>query len=344
MIRLSVMNSRRLRFYLGRLRMKTPYLFFIFIDGFISLTVHNRFNLFPFHDERSNFDPVVIVGPGRSGTTLLKRELSADFEIFFPPELPNLGQTIRVFSRVRRRSWDYVVEATLDAFRISADVTIKVVGQEDYNLKTELDIDWNSLKAVLKNVPQQNQNLSHILFAIVSHHYTNKMRPGVKLERWGDKTPWNIFHLPNLRRTFPNATYVFMVRKPVPVVSSYLKAFRASKGMRVNDATFRWILAINLILRSKNSIQKSTIVKYEQFVETPKKYIDTVAKLANLKRRTEPVDTLNVASDIKLLHHSNLNQAIFVNKESDVPQYLTQEEVDFVERKTDTALGSLDYE
>ena len=314
------------------------------MDDFISITIHNRFNFFPFHSDGDNSNPVVVVGPGRSGNTLFKRELSTDYEIFFPPELPNLGQTIRAFARVRRRSWGYVVKATLDTFRKSADITIKLDGQKDYNLNTELNIDWNNLERELKYVQQNDRNLAHILFAIMSHHYKARMGSDAVLLRWGDKTPWNLFHLPNLQRTFPDATYVFMVRKPVAVVSSYVKAFRENKGMSVEDATFRWISAVKLILKGKSFMPRSIILKYEDFVEEPKKHLMAVAELAALSRRNAPGGALSVASDLQLLHHSNLSKPVFAAKESDIPRYLTQKEIDFIKMKTETVFERLSYE
>ena len=325
-----------------RARILVPYQLFEIFDETISRILLNRLRYYPYHNADGKGPSVFILGPGRSGNTVFKRELSRAYDIYFPPELPNLGPTIRAFTRSRRRPWRKVVAATLAAFRRGADVTIKVSGQEDYNLERELAVDWVALETELLQASTGQRNLAHIISSIVSNSYQNRTGGG-QLATWGEKTPWNIFHLPVLRKTFPSAAFVFMVRDPVSVVSSYLVAFRESEGIRLKDAIFRWNSAVGVILDNMTSMNSAIVVRYEDFVEDSVIHVRRVGQLAKLKRSSDPASSMSLMSDVKLLHHANLSKPVSKSVSVVGPDQISDSEVEAVRAQTFSRAKKLNY-
>ena len=342
MIRRLIANAGPIKNIIIRVRMLIPYELFEIMDGIISRTFLNRLRCYPYHDADGKGPSVFILGPGRSGNTVFKRELSRTYDIYFPPELPNLGPTIRAFARSRRRSWNEVVATTLAAFRRGADVTVKVAGQQDYNLERELAVDWGALEEELLGASVGNRNLAYIISSIVSKSYLSVTEEG-SLVAWGEKTPWNIFHLPALRKAFPSATFVFMVRDPVPVVSSYLTAFEESSGIRLKDAIFRWNCAVGVALNNIALMDRAIIVRYEDFVADPVDHVRRVGELANLKYSADSERASSVISDMKLLHHANLSKPVSKSVSSTQLEKITEFDVKIIRDQTCTRARKLGY-
>ena len=339
-----IVQRSSLFLFLVRLKFYIPYFLVMGFDEVVSII---RSPVGKPHSFSSNHaeNPVFVLGPGRSGNTVFKRELARDYKIYFPPELPNLGVTIRAFSKSRRNCWSVVVDETIEAFKKAADLTVKVKGQEDYNLLAELRIDWEALSKKLKHCEENNQCLSYIINAIIYESYKS-ISPSAEAEeefRWGDKTPWNLFHLPNIVRAFPNAHYVFMIRNPVSVVASYMKAFRESKGWSVKDATWRWLSSAKMIGRSKKLVSYRQLVRYEDFIQDPTVYLEEVSKIAGLSTREEANKVSSIESDKKLLHHENLSKPIFINEGSQA-EVLTHSEMEYVVDCTKKARIEFSYD
>ena len=55
------------------------------------------------------YEPVFIVGSGRSGNTLLRRILNASNEIYIPPEMKMLNHIISIYHRYSNAPWNELV-------------------------------------------------------------------------------------------------------------------------------------------------------------------------------------------------------------------------------------------
>lgn len=83
-------------------------------------------------------------------------------------------------------------------------------------------------------------------------------------KRWGDKTPFHSWHVPDLARIFPDAVFVAIVRHPAAVVSSLMKRFHYS----VEQAAAYWESTNLEVLRRGGELgdDRFALLRYEDVV------------------------------------------------------------------------------
>lgn len=98
-----------------------------------------------------------------------------------------------------------------------------------------------------------------------------------------DKTPRYYFILPELRRTFPNARFVLLVRNPLAVLASILHVVMQGRLQRFlsEDRRHDIVSAPRLMVQALRNLQgKAGVVHYEQLVSEPEKTVgDLCVKL-----------------------------------------------------------------
>lgn len=98
-----------------------------------------------------------------------------------------------------------------------------------------------------------------------------------------DKTPRYYFILPELRRTFPNARFVLLIRNPLAVLASLLNVVMQGRvqGFLSEDRRHDIVSAPRLMVQALKNLQGRTgVVKYEDLVSEPEKTLgDLCAKL-----------------------------------------------------------------
>jgi hypothetical protein len=152
----------------------------------------------------SNDSPVFIVGCGRSGTTLLRLMLNRSSQIAIPGEtwffkkLLRLWYWNRFFGKEKQRQ--------RIASLISGYDTFPMLGI------TRADLD-EALSQIDPSDPAQVVAVANIAFAL------RENKP-----RWGDKTPGYICQLGMLRRLWPRASILHIVRDGRDVALSFMKA------------------------------------------------------------------------------------------------------------------------
>jgi hypothetical protein len=107
-------------------------------------------------------------------------------------------------------------------------------------------------------------------------------------QRWGDKTPYHLWHIPTIAEVFPDAVFVAMVRHPGAVAASLHDRFGYPWGQAVNH----WVRSgLETIRRATELGPRVAICRYEDLV------LDTEAVLREL------VDWLGVEWSPDLLEH-----------------------------------------
>ena len=132
-------------------------------------------------------EPFFVVGPGRSGSTLLRRILQAGPGVHIPPENHGLRFASRAFRRRRHLCWPELVGLVLEVHRSTP-------GFEHLGLELE------PVRLELEAVDPEERSLARIVDAVYRHHAAGA---GVALGRWGDKTPLNCFAMGAIRLVFP---------------------------------------------------------------------------------------------------------------------------------------------
>lgn len=149
----------------------------------------------------NNVDPIFIVGCGRSGTTLLRLLLNRHSSISIPEETWFFPQLYRDLpDLLKEDSWRRsIAERVLQLNRVHfPDLTVE------------------SLESALLGVDKED---AAGIVSVVNREFM--LREGKK--RWGDKTPGYVLHLGLIKKLFPKAKVIHIVRDGRDVVPSILK-------------------------------------------------------------------------------------------------------------------------
>ncbi|HVT21282.1 MAG TPA: sulfotransferase [Mycobacteriales bacterium] len=85
-------------------------------------------------------------------------------------------------------------------------------------------------------------------------------------QRWGDKTPFHVWHLELARRMYPTATFVGIVRHPGGVVASLQRRFSRSRRASIRH----WMRSNRQLLVAGAGLgDRFVLVRYEDLVAEP---------------------------------------------------------------------------
>jgi len=237
--------------------------------------------------------PFFIVGCGRSGNTVLRRVICESYDVAIPPENPFVYKMIRnmVFSPQGKRARNGLgyLERKLSEprSRLLPDGTNYVIDKHK-----EFSIDFQS---IVSNLIAKNEcNIGTIFSSLYEENASVQGR-----KRWGDKTPVMIFNYHLVKKMFPQAKFIFMVRDPLDCVSSYRKRM----GVSVEKTAARWLMASRMEENIRSKYPDSIItVRYEDLVSGQGQEIDKVAGFLGLSALASGAVDYRYGDDL-LLHH-----------------------------------------
>jgi hypothetical protein len=231
--------------------------------------------------------PVIVLGVGRSGTTLLRvmldrsSELAIPYETFFVPQLahrhgrrPNLAKFLDDLGRLR----------TL--------------------------YDWGIKPDDVRPRLHEGMTTSEAIAAIFE---TYAERQGK--QRWGDKTPLYMQQLPLLERLFPDALWVHLVRDGRDAALSFLELPEGFSGKTwarprtVAQFGARWrteILAARRLGRHAGS--RYLELRYEELVDEPERWLRRVCEHVSLPWEPDMLDHTRPSDTAHMPEHRNLAQ------------------------------------
>jgi len=231
--------------------------------------------------------PLIILGVGRSGTTLLRvmldrnSQLAIPYETFFVPQLAH--------RHGRRPSIDEFVD-DLGRLRTLYDWGI---GPEDVRPRL-----------------RKGMTTSEALAAIFETYADRQGKP-----RWGDKTPLYMQQLPLLERLFPDALWVHLVRDGRDAALSFLELPEGFSGKTwaqprtVAQFAARWrteILAARRLGRHAGS--RYLELRYEDLVAEPERELRRICDHASLPWEDGMLDHTRVSDAANMPEHRNLAQ------------------------------------
>jgi len=231
--------------------------------------------------------PVIVLGVGRSGTTLLRvmldrsSELAIPYETFFVPQLAH---------RHGRRP-------KLDDF-------LDDLGR----LRTLYD--WGIEPDDVRPRVHEGMTTSEAIAAIFETYAERQGKP-----RWGDKTPLYMQQLPLLERLFPDAIWVHLVRDGRDAALSFLELPEGFSGKTwaqprtAAQFAARWrteILAARRLGRHAGS--RYLELRYEDLVDEPERRLRLVCERASLTWEPGMLDHTRPSDTAHMPEHRNLAQ------------------------------------
>ena len=203
------------------------------------------------------FQFFAIVGVGRSGTTLLMSMLSAHPDMTMPPEFHFVNQYILT------RPGATLPEMTE---RLTADARFARLGL--------------TIKEAVQPFTDQNESFSTVkLYRAILSLYAVKQ--GVHII--GDKSPKNIECLPILRRVFPDAKIIHLIRDPRDVyLSRKQAAWSASRSDTLQFLAYRAQYELGQRLGPQLFGDNYLEIYYENLLSQPQTELERVCRLLDV--------------------------------------------------------------
>jgi LPS sulfotransferase NodH len=231
--------------------------------------------------------PLIILGVGRSGTTLLRvmldrnTQLAIPYETFFVPQLAH-----------RHRS-----RPQLDEFL------------DDLACLRTL-YDWGIGPEDVRPRLREGMSTSEAIAAIFETYAERQGKP-----RWGDKTPLYMQQLPLLESLFPDAIWVHLVRDGRDAALSFLELPEGFSGKTwaqprtVPQFAARWRTEIRAARRlGRHAGSRYLELRYEDLVADPESEVQRICEHGSLPWEPAMLDHTQVSDAANMPEHRNLAQ------------------------------------
>lgn len=209
------------------------------------------------HQSESSARPIFVVGTPRSGTTLLASLLCAHSQISGGPETFFFSRLSQVGERTIYRDWPMAAARFLEDLQIEGASV-----RESFGL-TEA--------AVQRALANRSPSVAAVLEAL-----TGALATFERKARWLEKTPRHLLHLREIRRAFPEAMIVRIVRDPRDVALSLQKVPWASDSLLAN--LYRCASDFDASREFFERDGKNVTVKYEQLAIDPQQTLERICK------------------------------------------------------------------
>jgi hypothetical protein len=225
--------------------------------------------------------PVIVLGVGRSGTTLLRVMLDRNSELAIPYE------SFFVVPLARRHGR----RPKLDAF---------LEDLERFYQLYEWGIEPDDVRPRLR----EGMTTGEAIAAVFEVYAEREGKP-----RWGDKTPLYMQSLPLLERLFPNAVWVHLVRDGRDAALSFLslpEGFSGKMWAQPHTAAqfaARWRTEILAARRLGGPYLE---LRYEDLVAEPERELRRVCEHASLPWEPAMLDHTGVSKVAEMPEHRNI--------------------------------------
>lgn len=199
-----------------------------------------------------NDAPFFIVGSDRSGTTMLRLMLNEHSRLHVPRESWFITPLMNSLPSDSPLHSDQITEA----FNI-------ITSHERWN-------DWDISNKVLYDIfaSLKNPHLSDVIEAIFRYSAKKAAKP-----RWGDKTPNYIQEIKRIRRIFPNAKFIHIIRDGRDVCLSLMRV--KWHGDSIIDYARYWkkMVTHGIVDGRALGLENYCEIKYEDLVLNTKKVL-----------------------------------------------------------------------
>jgi hypothetical protein len=266
--------------------------------------------------------PLIVLGVGRSGTTLLRVMLDRSSQIAIPYE--SFFVTPVAHRHGRRPDLD---DFLLDLGRF-------------YQLY-EWGIDPEDVRPRLR----EGMTTGEAIAAVFEVYAEHEGKP-----RWGDKTPLYMQHLPLLERLFPDALWVHLVRDGRDAALSFLELPEGFSGKTwaqprtAAQFAARWRTEILSARRLSTHVGGRYLeLRYEDLVAEPEHELRRVCEHASLTWEPGMLDHTGVSEVAQMPEHRNIAQPPTPGLR-DWRSQLSREDALAFEQVAGDVLRSADYE
>lgn len=215
---------------------------------------------------RSEPGPVFIVGCGRSGTTVLRLMLNAHPDLAIPDESHFIYQMARKRGAGR---WPKSLDRPADWERFTS-----FLKEHRFMLGWQIDHE-----ALYRRLDQLSDRSHASVFAAMFEEFARQRgKP-----RWGDKTPMHVQYLLVLKRLFPNAQFVHIIRDGRDVVLSLLTRIWGPRHISVAGSYWKWLVLTGMITGAILGPDCYREVRFEELVMDPEAVLRSLCEWLGLE-------------------------------------------------------------
>jgi hypothetical protein len=244
--------------------------------------------------------PLIIVGQPRSGTSLLTRVIneSLDYLIFDDLYVLQYIDAEDLWHHTQRSELQKISEFLFRKYSFRSQRERDPRQLSDFPLPpTKLP----DLRAFIDNIDYDQCNWAKVIEKIATKSALLAGRAG-----WGYKTPQDHLHFDKLNTAFPNAIFVFVLRDPRSVFSSY-KNQRKIKVAQFDPRRYNpliqgaaWKLAADSYFAIRETLGgRVHIVQYEKLVSDPNAVLEELGKLVGMKSKSIDLSRLGNNSSFR---------------------------------------------
>lgn len=251
--------------------------------------------------------PIMIIGCGRSGNTLLRAMLVAGGDVTIPPESYVLSSIARRYNLWRFLGWGNIIRCVIKKLTMHPEFQT-------------WSMDITQLNAKARAIPKAERSLLSIMRLIYLEY---GQQHGFGQTYWGDKTPLNTLYLPEIHRIMPNAKYVHIIRDPRAVALSYVKAAENNQNIKEDSfekAAQRWYHSVAAVRQFKKLAGPQNIIeiRFEDLLAEPEAVIKQVCAHLGLNYNASMLahhQTSQHLGDVDQYdHHTNSRKALDPSK------------------------------
>ena len=220
--------------------------------------------------QKTDIQPIFIVGAGRSGNTLLARLLHETGGVHFGPENYTLCDTYLRYLQHIDAPWEKRVDCILEL----------LANQEDSWRWRVVDVE-SVRKHLLSSKEHTLGNIIHAWYL----HYGRAI--GYPSDRWGCKTPNLTPFIGHFLKIFPSAKVTHIVRHPKDVIISYSKTQIEPYNRSPKHAELHWYWRNSFLIR--NTKVNSKLVLYEDLSKKPTQVVEELCYFLGINKKGRPV-------------------------------------------------------
>ena len=231
--------------------------------------------------------PVIVLGVGRSGTTLLRVMLDRHSELAIPYE------SFFVLPLARRHPARIVLSSFANDLRRFPQLRDWGISPEDVHLHL-----------------RDGMTTGQAIAAVFETYAAQRGKP-----RWGDKTPLYMQRLPLLGRLFPDAVWIHLVRDGRDAALSFLELPEGFSGKTwaqprtVRQFAARWRVEIEAARRlGRRAGDRYLELRYEDLVAEPERELRRVCEHAELPWEPGLLEYAGTSEVAEMPEHRNIAQ------------------------------------
>lgn len=301
---------------------------FVDIIGRVGTVLGKRYPLILENDLQGE-QPVFIISSGRSGTTLMRSMLVAGGQIAIPAETQIIHVLPVKFHTTRGLGWEDRVRLIIASFESHRNFPLWQVNLADAYQKSLA-------------LPEKERSLARVINEVY-FTYAAQAFPDAKV--WGDQSPIHTFYLPYIKKVFPNARYMHLLRDGRDVVSSMVTRHGDNY---LFEAVLRWKTSIKRISSFQKELtpEQYLEVRYENLVREPEPTLQKVCDFIGIHYAQRMLDYWKLPTTIEHKYktfHENLGKPVFDSSIGKWRERLSKQQQEYVIKNLAVELHKLGY-